>query len=171
MLARAKGDPEAGKPKGKGKPKAEKKEPEKAAEPEPGKAYNMPVAQLAVDPGRFQYKLNTNRDGVTDEFRDVKQFNPDFAGVISVWKDPADGKTYVVKTHRPSAIIEAVRASDQADILKRITSTGEIPDGVEQGQDGSPYVSVKQTPEQTQAVVQAWRSGAIVGILAIGGPR
>ena len=76
-----------------------------------------------------------------------------------------------VKTHRPSAIIEAVRASDQADILKRITSTGEIPDGVEQGQDGSPYVSVKQTPEQTRAVVQAWRSGALAGILAIGGPQ
>ena len=67
--------------------------------------------------------------------------------------------------------LDVYKRQDQADILKRITSTGEIPDGVEQGQDGSPYVSVKQTPEQTRAVVQAWRSGALAGILAIGGPQ
>jgi hypothetical protein len=43
MLARAKGDPEAGKPKGRGKAKSEKKEPEKAAEKaEPEKAETAP---------------------------------------------------------------------------------------------------------------------------------
>ena len=69
------------------------------SEPEPGKVYNAPTDQLHVDPARFQYKLNTDKSGVTDELKNVQTFNPDFAGVISVWKDPADGKTYVANGH------------------------------------------------------------------------
>lgn len=65
-----------------------------------GKVYNVPTTEMHVDPSRFQFKLNVQGPfGVGDEFRAVKVFNPDFAGVISVWKDPADGKTYVVNGH------------------------------------------------------------------------
>lgn len=67
--------------------------------PDHGKVYNAPTAQLAVDPERFQFKLNVNKAGVTEELLGVKKWNPDFAGVLSVWQDPEDGKTYVVNGH------------------------------------------------------------------------
>ena len=71
----------------------------KPSTPDSGKVYHIPSHQLQVDPARFQYKLNVDKSGVTDELKSVKTFNPDFAGVISVWADPADGKVYVVNGH------------------------------------------------------------------------
>lgn len=68
-----------------------------------------------------------------------------------------------VKEHRPSAIVEQVRSSDTTSILGGIADTGEIPDGVEEvTSQGRPTVSVTQTPAQRQAVIDAWRSGALV---------
>jgi hypothetical protein len=68
--------------------------------PEPGRAYNARTDKLKVDPARFQYKLNTdNAAGVTDEMKGVRTWNPDFAGVISVWQDPETGETFVVNGH------------------------------------------------------------------------
>lgn len=64
-----------------------------------GKVYNAGTEHLQADPARFQFKLNTDKSGVTDELKSIKTFNPDFAGVVSVWRDPADGKTYVVNGH------------------------------------------------------------------------
>jgi hypothetical protein len=68
--------------------------------PVPGKVYNVTLSDLHVDPDRFQFKLNVKGPaGVGEELKGVSKFNPDFAGVISVWKDPADGKTYVINGH------------------------------------------------------------------------
>lgn len=70
------------------------------AEPKRGKVYHVNTDELHVDPERFQFKLNaTLPGGVTDELKDVKKFNPEFAGVVSAWRDPADGKSYVVNGH------------------------------------------------------------------------
>jgi hypothetical protein len=67
---------------------------------QPGDVVNMGVNHIAFDPERFQYKLSTTGEhGVTSQLHQVKQWNPESAGVISVWKDPADGKTYVVNGH------------------------------------------------------------------------
>jgi hypothetical protein len=66
-----------------------------------------------------------------------------------------------VKEHRPTAIVEAVRESDQKDILERIPDTGEIPDGVELGEPGAPYVSVRQSKDEAEALVAAWRRGEV----------
>lgn len=68
-------------------------------EPKPGDYRLAALDDLHVDPARFQFKLKTDAAGVTKELANVKQFNPDFAGVVSVWRDPADGKTYVVNGH------------------------------------------------------------------------
>lgn len=65
----------------------------------PGQVYNAPTSALAVDPGRFQFKQKVNKEGVTEELKGVTEWNPDFAGVLSVWRDPHDGKTYVVNGH------------------------------------------------------------------------
>lgn len=64
-----------------------------------GEVYNIPVSQLRVDPTRFQFKIKVNAQGVTDEFKKVAVWNPDFAGVLAVWRDPADMQTYVVNGH------------------------------------------------------------------------
>jgi GGDEF domain-containing protein/2'-5' RNA ligase len=58
----------------------------------------MDVSDLHLAPGRFQYKLNTGEGGATDLLRG-QRWNPKLAGVISVWRDPADGKVYVVNGH------------------------------------------------------------------------
>lgn len=65
----------------------------------PDQDRSMPTKELKVDPQRFQFKLNVDKSGVTQQFKNVESFNPDFAGVIAVWKDPADGQTYVVNGH------------------------------------------------------------------------
>jgi hypothetical protein len=82
-------------------PAGEKTAPDGTPEsPSSTKAYTLPVESLHVDPKRFQFKLNTNNPaGVTDEMKEVDVWNPDFAGVTSVWKDPEDGKTYIVNGH------------------------------------------------------------------------
>ncbi len=70
------------------------------AKPEPGKVYAVGTQHLHMDPGRFQFKISgVGASGVTAELQQVRAWNPDFAGVVSVWRDPADGKTYVVNGH------------------------------------------------------------------------
>lgn len=60
----------------------------------------IPIEDLHVDPQRFQYKMDAFlKGGVTDEYKGVKVYDRDQAGTIAVWRDPADGKTYVVNGH------------------------------------------------------------------------
>lgn len=66
--------------------------------PEKGKIYEVPVDSLNLDPNRFQFKLNTNAQGVTDDLEGA-EFDPMQAGIIHVWRDPDDGKDYVVNGH------------------------------------------------------------------------
>jgi hypothetical protein len=67
---------------------------------QPGDVVNMRVGKIAFDPERFQYKLSTTGEhGVTSQLHGVKQWNPESAGVLSVWKDPANAQTYVVNGH------------------------------------------------------------------------
>lgn len=74
----------------------------------------MKVSQLSVDPQRFQYKLNTDKSGVAKQFGDVEEFTPLFAGVLHVWFDPADQKTYVVNGHHRYEL--AKRAGFEGDL-------------------------------------------------------
>ena len=67
--------------------------------PEPGRVGEMNVRDLKVAPNKFQYKLSTDAEGVGTLLKETKVWNPDLAGIISVWRDPADGKTYVVNGH------------------------------------------------------------------------
>ncbi len=60
----------------------------------------MRPGDMVMDPSRFQYKVEgIGESGTTEELKDVKTFNPDFWGSVTVWRDPADGKTYVVNGH------------------------------------------------------------------------
>ncbi|HQU33590.1 MAG TPA: hypothetical protein PLB88_04695, partial [Thermoanaerobaculaceae bacterium] len=55
---------------------------------------------LHFDPQRFQYKLGASAEtGSVGSLHGVSKWDPARAGVVQVWKDPADGKTYVVNGH------------------------------------------------------------------------
>lgn len=59
------------------------------------------------------------------------------------------------KQHRPSAIVESVRSSDQESLLEAIENGGPVPDGVEEVDGGSPYFTV--TPIDKAVAQIDWR--------------
>jgi len=59
----------------------------------------VPTEDLSLDPARFQFKRGMGKGGAGAKLRGIEVFRPELAGVIAVWKDPADGKTYVVNGH------------------------------------------------------------------------
>lgn len=63
--------------------------------PIPSGAQMMSPKKIEADPRRFQFRTEMSESGLGD----VEHYNPDLGGVISVWKDPEDGKTYVVNGH------------------------------------------------------------------------
>lgn len=71
--------------------------PQAAPQYEPNKYYNIPPSQLTLDPARFQFKQEgVGQKGVTDQFKNVRKWDPNQAGTVSAWLDPADGKVYPV---------------------------------------------------------------------------
>lgn len=64
----------------------------------PNTVARVPLSELKADPKRFQYKMNTDASGTTNLLKGRK-WNDALAGVVSVWRDPADGQTYVVNGH------------------------------------------------------------------------
>lgn len=98
--------------------------------PEPGSVANVPTKDLSVDAARFQFKQRaTGKAGITDEFSEVKKFDPEKSGILSVWHDPADGKTYVVNGHHrfemadrlghPELAVRYIDAANAADARTR----------------------------------------------------
>lgn len=66
--------------------------------PAPTHIVRMPTRDIVADPARFQFK-SLGSEGVSGELKGVTRFNEQLAGVISVWRDPADGRVYVVNGH------------------------------------------------------------------------
>lgn len=66
--------------------------------PQQDEVKRVPVRDIALDPQRFQYKLDTDKTGVTNLLKGRK-WNENLSGRINVWRDPADGKLYVVNGH------------------------------------------------------------------------
>ena len=66
----------------------------------------MPTDQIAVDPERFQFKQGVDSEGrqIGASLSEEEFWNPKAEGVLEVWKDPADGKTYVVNGHNRLAL-------------------------------------------------------------------
>jgi len=56
------------------------------------------------DPERFQYKLLPGETGATGSLSGVGRWDDNLSGVIQVWKDPADGNTYIVNGHNRATL-------------------------------------------------------------------
>lgn len=74
-------------------------EPVQRGVPPPGEVGRVNTSDLKVDPHRFQYKGGTDVEGVSPLLKETRKWNPDLAGMLQVWRDPADGQTYVVNGH------------------------------------------------------------------------
>jgi hypothetical protein len=55
----------------------------------------MPTDALVVDARRFQFRIISHHGTL----REVASWNPDLCGVLSVWRDPADGLVCVIDGH------------------------------------------------------------------------
>jgi hypothetical protein len=77
---------------------------------EAGKVREVSPDEIAVDPERFQYKLAHSATGEVGSLSGVKKWDPNLAGVLAVWKDPADGKAYVVNGHNRLALAKRLGA-------------------------------------------------------------
>lgn len=101
-----------------------------------GGVYQMPTAQIHADPARFQYKKQNETTGIeqisaktgaSGSLQGVKVWNPESAGVLDVWRDPQDGKVYVVNGHNrfdkalelgvPQVKVRFIEAKDAKEAL------------------------------------------------------
>jgi hypothetical protein len=78
----------------------------------PGDVRNMPPTGVEVDAERFQYKIGASASGEVGSLSGVEKWDPNLAGVISVWQDPEDGKTYVINGHNRLALAKRLGADD-----------------------------------------------------------
>lgn len=67
--------------------------------PEPRIAA-LQIAEIMSDPQRFQSRTEYPRDVLDDDLLDVEVFNPLFADLLSVWRDPQSEEVYVIDGHR-----------------------------------------------------------------------
>ncbi|OJW23185.1 MAG: hypothetical protein BGO49_27205 [Planctomycetales bacterium 71-10] len=66
----------------------------------PGTITHLSTELIHFDPKRFQYKLAHAGDtGSVGSLAGVQKYDPELGGVLQVWKDPANGRVYVVNGH------------------------------------------------------------------------
>lgn len=93
---------------------------------QPSGVVRVDPQTIEADPVRFQFKQETGgKAGVNEELKGDIPWNDELAGVVSVWKDPADGKTYVSNGHHrldlakrkgvPSINVRYLDAKDAAE--------------------------------------------------------
>lgn len=80
------------------------------AKAKPGTMGGLRPDQIAVDADRFQYKATSEKSGEVGSLDGVSKFDRNLAGVISVWKDPANGQTYVINGHNRLAAAKRLGA-------------------------------------------------------------
>ncbi|MCU1301406.1 MAG: hypothetical protein JWQ87_1690 [Candidatus Sulfotelmatobacter sp.] len=95
-----------------------------SAEVAPGKVGEMKVSDLRVAPHKFQYKAGTDAAGTSTLLKEAQKYNPELAGTISVWRDPADGKTYVVNGHHRYEL--AKRMGEKAVAVRHVVAKDAI---------------------------------------------
>ena len=95
----------------------------------PPRHADLPPNQIAEDPARFQSRAEYPRDPMDCDLSDVRVFDDECAGLISVWDDPDDQKLYVIDGHRrlrlakrlhvPVVHVQVLKAERDADAFVR----------------------------------------------------
>ena len=80
--------------------------------PKPGDVRNVTPDGIEVDAERFQYKIGASATGEVGSLSGVQKWDPNLAGVISVWQDPEDGQTYVINGHNRLALARRLGAEE-----------------------------------------------------------
>jgi hypothetical protein len=79
-----------------------------AAKPklEAGFVGEIDATDIKADPKRFQYKIigQQTKTGEAGSLSGVSTYDPNLAGIVQVWKDPADGGLYVINGHNRLAL-------------------------------------------------------------------
>lgn len=78
---------------------ADSRDPSTHGDHAPGHVGDLDTKLINADPERFQYKAGYGEGGSVGSLAGVRKYDKDLAGVIQVWKDPADSKTYVINGH------------------------------------------------------------------------
>lgn len=67
-----------------------------------------PVAEIATDPQRFQFKEagRLTKTGASGSLKEAAEYDPLFGKIISTWRDPANGQLYVVNGHNRLALAQ-----------------------------------------------------------------
>lgn len=123
------------------------------------------TSSIQADPERFQYKMNTSGPvGVTDQFKETKVWNKELAGVVQVWKDPANGKTYVVNGHHRFELaqrlgvkrlnVQYIQAKDAAEARSKGAMTN-IAEGRGTSVDAAKWIREQGDIENVQKTLQA----------------
>lgn len=74
----------------------------------PGAVGDMAISEIKADPKRFQFKIigEHTSTGEVGSLSGVKKFDKDLAGIVQVWKDPADSQVYVINGHNRLALAQ-----------------------------------------------------------------
>ena len=94
-----------------------------------GTMGSLRPSQVQVDADRFQYKATTEKSGEVGSLEGVSRYDRNLAGVISVWKDPANGQTYVINGHNRLAAAKRLGA-DAVEVRYIKASTAEAARGI-----------------------------------------
>lgn len=70
-----------------------------AAETKQAAIWVNPTTDVDIEAERFQYK-ESGPGGVTGALSGVQEWNDDLAGIVALWRDPADGRLKVVNGHQ-----------------------------------------------------------------------
>lgn len=82
--------------------------------------------EITADPQRFQFRAGLSESGLGD----INTYDPTLGGILSVWKDPADGDTYVVNGHHR---LDLANRADADNVLVRYLDATDAKDARAQG--------------------------------------
>jgi hypothetical protein len=97
-------------------------QPEVAAEetpPAPADTALLDPDTIEVDAKRFQFKDGGDAEGVTEQLRGVKRWNPDYSGVAVVWEDTA-GKRFIVDGHQRLGLAKRLKREGQNPAIRAV---------------------------------------------------
>jgi len=77
----------------------------------PDEAVNFRPEEIEVDAKTFQFKSGGDEFGVSDRLKDIKTWEPHFAGQILVFENK-NGKRFIVDGHQRLALAKRIKAKD-----------------------------------------------------------